>query len=200
MLRCCRKETGSSNFFPEIEARLVPVLRCIFDIVLYDGPDDVGGCIAVSVGLEPASVCDESSGSQRWSISLRPTPTSHERGTIWIELGLPHSGSIRERPRRVRKSLQFRLRRDVIVDFNLQVRVSRGNESIYQALEDERRITSPCKEIYGRQLALQTYVSTNSPDQSLTGSQEVAPALLHTTSLLLVQHLLEYLQRQSRSR
>ena len=88
MLRCCRKETGSSNFFPEIEARLVPVLRCIFDIVLYDGPDDVGSCIAVSVGLEPASVCDESSGSQRWSISLRAAPGTCKGSLVDMELGL----------------------------------------------------------------------------------------------------------------
>jgi len=71
------------------------------------------------------------------------TPAASERSQIHVKFWLPQTGSVRQRARGVRNSLEISLSGDVVLNLGLQRGVVAVDESVDDFLQREGRVTSP---------------------------------------------------------
>lgn len=96
MLHGGREEGRAVDLLPEVEARAIPVLPDVIEIVRDDWPDGRIDPVAIvpAFGQEPLRVSDQCCRSQRRSVPLRSTPGSCEGGEINLELRLAQTGAV----------------------------------------------------------------------------------------------------------
>ena len=78
---------------------------------------------------QPASIADESSGAECWSVSQWPSPVAVEACFVDVELRLFESTPGGERPGRIVDGLKYSLSLEVVLNMRPEVPFPRMNSS-----------------------------------------------------------------------